>query len=91
MYQLNSEDCCQSEKILLRSLTLKIQGEVDTDVLLGKNKDTRAGFTSIDVYVKIEADMSPAEKKAFLHEVDLRCPVSGNIMHATPVSIHVQE
>jgi uncharacterized OsmC-like protein len=42
------------------------------------------------VTVKMDADMTKEEKEAFLHEVDLRCPVSDNIHNATPMTFVVE-
>ena len=73
------------------ALTLKIQGELDTDALLGRSKDKRAGFTAIEVYAGVEADMSLEEKKSFLAEVEARCPILDNVSRATPVSLCLQQ
>ena len=78
-------------KLPLRSLTLTIRGELDTDVLLGKNKDKRSGFTTVEVCADMDADMSPEEKESFLAEVEVRCPVSDNTSNTTPVSLCLQQ
>ncbi len=74
-------------KIALRGIEISIEGELDTDRLLGKPSDKRAGFSSITARVKIDADLSLVEKEAFLREIDERCPVSDNLAQVTPVSI----
>lgn len=74
-------------KIALRGIEISIEGELGTDRLLGKSSDKRVGFSSIAARVKIDADLSPAEKETFLHEVDERCPISDNLANATPISI----
>ena len=56
---------------------------------MGATKEGRAGFTEIRVNVDIDADMSKAEKEAFLHEVDLRCPISDNIANISDVKFFV--
>ena len=33
------------------------------------------------------ADMTDEEKLAYLHEVDARCPVSENLLNATPINV----
>jgi len=77
------------KKIELRGMTIKVAGELDVEVLLGKHRDTRAGFTGVTVTAAIDADISKEEKEAFLHEVDLRCPVSENIRNLTPMRFEV--
>lgn len=79
------------KKIKLRSMKLKVQGDLDTDVLLGKNASDRAGFAGIDVNVSMDSDMNAEEQKAFIDEVNSRCPISENISNTTTVSVNVQK
>jgi uncharacterized OsmC-like protein len=39
--------------------------------------------------VDVDADMTDEEKTAFIHEVDARCPVSENLLNATPVNVQL--
>ncbi len=73
----------------VRKIEVHVEGEVDTDVFMGKNSEARAGFSEIRVHTKIDADMSQEEKEAFVHEVDLRCPISDNISNLTPIKFIV--
>ncbi len=75
------------QRIELRGLEIKVEGELDTDGLLGKPIDGRVGFEGITITVGVDADMSQEEKEAFLREVDRRCPVSENLLNATPITI----
>ncbi len=75
------------KRIELRGMRIRVEGSLDTDGLLGKSTGGRVGFEGIDISVDVDADLSDEEKEAFLHEVDARCPVSENLLHATPVSI----
>ena len=74
-------------KLAVRSIEVSVVGELDTDGLLGKPTATRVGFSAITARVKIDADMSTAEKAQFVHDIDARCPVSENLKNATPVSV----
>jgi putative redox protein len=74
-------------KLPVRGIEVSVEGDIDTDVLLGKPSDKRVGFSAIAARVKIDADMSPAEKAQFLHDIDLRCPISENLQNVTPVSV----
>ncbi|HOD05799.1 MAG TPA: OsmC family protein [Anaerolineaceae bacterium] len=74
----------------VRSISVRVEGELDTDVLMGKRSDVRAGFSDIRIHVKIDADMTQAEKEAFLKEVDARCPISDNIHGTTPLNFVVE-
>lgn len=77
-------------KLPLRSMEIRVVGELDTDTLMGKSRENRAGFSGIWVMVKIDADMSKEEKGQFLHEIDSRCPVSDNLKAVTDVSIELE-
>jgi putative redox protein len=79
------------QKIDLRGVEVEISGDLNLDVLRGQEKNERAGFTSFNAQVKVDADLTREEKEAFLEEVDKRCPVSDNLMNITPVSIQLAE
>lgn len=76
----------RQKKIQLRDIKVEIEGELDLDRFHGRSFENRAGFSSITVKVDLDADMTPEEKKAFIEEVDNRCPISDNIMNETPVT-----
>ena len=73
------------KQIALNGMTLAVEGELDTDGLLGKGAPI--GFSEIRVSVDIDADMTAEEKAAFVHEVDERCPVSWNLLNASTVTV----
>lgn len=75
------------KRIELRGMNIKVEGELDTDGLLGKPIDGRVGFEGITITVEVDADITDEEKEAFIHEVDRRCPVSENLLNATPLTV----
>jgi len=79
------------KKIDLRGVEVEVSGDVNLAVLRGQEKDDRAGFQNINITIKVDADMTMEEKKTFIEEVDKRCPVSDNLIHATPFKIDVVE
>ncbi|MDO9545791.1 MAG: OsmC family protein [Pelolinea sp.] len=79
------------QKIELRGVEVEITGDINLDVLRGQEMNERAGFTSINVKVKVDADLTKEEKEAFLEEVDRRCPVSENLMNLTPMTVQLSE
>ena len=81
----------RQERIDLRDLSVEMEGDFDTDYLLGKTKEGRAGFTAIRVWVAIDADMTLDEKKAFFKRVDERCPISDNLINDTKIVFSVRE
>lgn len=77
------------KKIVLRGMEVTVSGALDTDVLLGRSKQSRAGFDGITVRVKIDADLTDEQKREFLKEVDERCPVSDNLRQITTITSEV--
>lgn len=80
----------RQRKLAVRSIGVRIEGDLDTDVLMGKSSEARAGFSAIRVFTKVDADMSQAEKEQFLHEIDARCPISDNILNQTSIELIVE-
>ena len=77
------------KRIKLNGMDIKVEGAYDLETILGKSKESRAGFTGIKVTLNIDSDMSKEEKESFIHEVESRCPVSDNIANTTPIVIEV--
>lgn len=77
------------QRLTVRGMEVTVEGDLDVDFLLGKSRDGRAGFGAIVVRVAIDSDMTEAEKRAFLKEVDRRCPVSDNLLQTTPVHVEL--
>jgi putative redox protein len=78
------------ERIKLRKFDIAIEGDLDTDFLMGKTKEGRAGFTEIRLAVDIDADMTDEEKKEFFEKVDSRCPISDNTIKETKIVFDVR-
>ena len=74
----------------VRGIEVKVEGDLDTEVLMGKSTAVRAGFQGIRIHVKIDADMTQAEKEQYLHEIDARCPISDNVLNLTPIEFVVE-
>jgi uncharacterized OsmC-like protein len=77
------------KRIKLNGMDMKIEGVFDTEIILGKSKENRPGVTGINVTLNIDSDMTKEEKKAFVEEIESRCPVSDNIENATPVKVEI--
>lgn len=78
-------------KIALRTLQVEMEGELDVDGLLGRNPSCRPGFSAIRANVKLDADLDAEQKRQFLRDVESRCPISDNLVHATPVHVQLAE
>jgi len=81
----------KQRRLPVRNIEVHVEGELDTDVLMGKSTEVRAGFSGIRIHVKIDADMTQSEKEQYLREIDARCPISDNILNLTPVEFIVEQ
>jgi uncharacterized OsmC-like protein len=79
----------KQERIDLKAISVGVEADIDTDFLMGKTTEGRAGFTEIRVDAHIDADMSIEEKKAFLEKVDARCPISDILANNSEVVFKV--
>ncbi|KKO44987.1 osmotically inducible protein C [Arsukibacterium ikkense] len=73
------------QKITLRGMQVKVEGDYNPAGLLGKVSDDRVGFTEIRISAVIDADLSEQQKQQFLDEVCQRCPLHDNLSHTTAV------
>jgi len=79
----------KQNQLSVRSISVSIEGDIDTDVFMGKSTETRAGFSGIRVTVNIDADMTQAEKEQYVADIDERCPISDNLHYTTPITMIV--
>ena len=73
----------------VRGFEVLLEGELDTDGLLGKLADKRVGFSAITARVKIDSDLGRAEQQKLLAEIEKRCPISDNLQNSTPVEVEL--
>lgn len=78
-------------RLAVRGISVVVEGELDTDGLMGKPTEARIGFQSIRARVRIDADLSAEEKEKLLHEIDARCPISENLQNGTDVSFRLED
>jgi putative redox protein len=81
----------KQRRLPVRKIEVQVEGEIDTDVFMGKRSDVRAGFGAIRVLTKIDADMSLEDKEQFLRDIDARCPISDNLLNLTPIEFVVDQ
>lgn len=80
----------RQRRLPVKKIRVAIEGDIDTDVLLGKKTDVRAGFTDIRVKFMVDGEMSHSEKEAFLQDIDARCPISDNILNVSTIDFIVE-
>jgi len=79
------------KKMNLKSIEAVVEGELDFARALGASQEKRAGYSGLKVAVKLDADLSTAEKKAFLEEIRARCPMCDNLTVPTPIRYELKE
>lgn len=73
------------QKINLRGMQIKVEGDYNPAGLLGKPTDDRVGFTQIRISAVIDADLTDTEKAQFLDLICQRCPLHDNLSHTSAV------
>lgn len=81
----------KQKRLDIRGLEARAEGDLNTDVFMGKTNSDQAGFQEIRIFLKIDADMSLEEKKAFAEEIEARCPVAENLINPSTVKKVVVE
>ncbi len=79
----------RQQRIPLHGMEITIEADLNSDYLMGRTTEGRAGFSEIRIDVDIDADISREEKEAFLAEIDRRCPVSEVLENGTALSFRV--
>ena len=73
----------------IKELFINIDGEVDGGAFFTGSREKRAGFSAIDVSIKLEADITEEQKKLWFNNVIERCPVTDNIINETMVNFTI--
>lgn len=79
----------QLRGIQLRSVTAKLEGDMDILGVLGADTDTRNGFNNIKVTFDIDADATPDEIRALVAQSQKRSAVYDIITNPTHVTVEV--
>ncbi len=77
----------QEMGICLKALDISIDGDINSQVFLGKGDGGRAGFRQIRVSLTADADWTPSQREGWLRQVKSRCPVIDNFAFPTGVEI----
>jgi uncharacterized OsmC-like protein len=80
----------KQERMDLRGMTCKVEGDLETAVLMGKATEPRAGFVDIRMELDIDADMTAEEKHAFVEKIESRCPISDAFANPSKVSFVIK-
>jgi uncharacterized OsmC-like protein len=71
----------------LRSMKIKMCGNLNPERLFGTSFKERAGYKGIDVSIEPDCDASVEVLEQWLQKIEDRCPVSDNLREVTPISL----
>lgn len=73
----------------LEKLEIEISGNINPDRLFGKPTSERAGYKSIQVLLKPQADVDQELLDQWVEIIENRCPVNDNLLNQTPIEVKV--
>ena len=79
----------QLREIQLRSVTARLEGDMDILAILGADTDARNGFNNIKVVFDIDADATPDDIKALVAQSQKRSAVYDIITNPTNITVEV--
>ena len=71
----------------LRSIKIKMCGNLNPQRLFGASFEERAGYKKIDISIEPDCDASIEILEEWLVKIEDRCPVSDNLTNKTPVNL----
>lgn len=73
---------CRVKKIALEDITVKVEGDIDTDGFTGKNPEAKIGLFNIKTTYHIKADNTEEEIMSFIDFIEKTCPVADTIINS---------
>lgn len=77
--------------IEIRSVESRYEGDIDLRGFLGISEDVPVGYQNIQVYFKIDADLSDNEKENLVRMAQKYSPVFNTITKSAPVSVYLDK
>ena len=71
----------------LRSIKIKMCGNLNPERLFGTSFEERAGYKGIDVSIEPDCDAPIEVLEQWIQKIEDRCPVSDNLSNVTPISL----
>ena len=77
--------------IEIRTVESRYEGELDLQGFLGISDEVPVGYKKIDIFFKIDADLSAEEKEELLKMAQKYSPVYNSIAKPVPVSVQLDK
>lgn len=66
----------------LKDFRVELEGDLDPDGFMGKNKDAKVGFSEIRSKIYIESDSDKEKIEKFVEFIDRTCPVADTLANS---------
>lgn len=73
----------------LRDIDVTIEADIDPRTYRGEATESRAGFRAFRVGVTVDTDAEDAAVRAWMDEVEQRCPVADNLKNDAEFAVSV--
>ena len=85
----------KAHKIDLQDFRVELEGDLDPDGFMGKNKDAKIGFSTIRCNIYIKSNSSKEDIEKFVEFIDRTCPVADTLINSpnmiTELNIEAEE
>lgn len=71
----------KAHHIDIQDLKIEVEGDLDPDGFLGKNKDAKIGFSEIRSKIYIKSSSSEEDIKKFIEFIDKTCPIADTLVN----------
>lgn len=72
----------KAHKIDLQDFRVELEGDLDPDGFMGKNKDAKVGFSTIRSKIYIKSNSSKEDIEKFVEFIDKTCPVADTLINS---------
>lgn len=76
-------------KIDLQDLKIELEGDLDPDGFMGKNKEAKIGFSKIRIKIYIKSNSSEEDINSFVRFIEKTCPVCDTIVNSPEMTTQV--
>lgn len=71
----------------IQHMRCKLEGDLDTDGMFAKNPAVRPGLQEIRLGIEVKSDEPDAKLKAWLEQVEARCPIKDSLSRPVPIKV----
>lgn len=76
-------------KIDLQDLKIELEGDLDPDGFMGKNKEAKIGFSKVRFKIYIKSNSSEEDIHSFVKFIERTCPVCDTIVNSPEMTTQV--